>query len=470
MKTFKLYILILQIASLSVLTGCNVMDQEYYAGFDTEAAFSSPERIASSLIGVYDGLQHAEFGGGRMLIFGDIRGNDVSITTFFGQMSVFSNTSSDATTENGWYGAYRTIFDANLFLQNLEGNKHLISDSLYRQYVADAKFVRSVVYFYAVNLWGQTYGYTEDASHLGVPLSLFPLDGGEAFTEAAKLPRATVHDVYQQLIEDLEYAELYLPNERETAYESVALATIPAAQALLARIYLYMGRYSDAIRYVEKVEKNNRNFKLNEDVEAIFRDATAGKESIFFVAHNLTDNPNTNNALGQHYSPSKRGDISISPDYVSLMDTIVDARYKKLVIKQGGAFWTTKYIEVSDWVPVLRFSEMQLIKAEALVRTKNAIDEEAITLLSNVSTRSGARAYSRNDFSTVQQLLDTILKERKIELAFEGQGSFDFFRQKKGIPARGVEPALSFPNNKFVLPIPLRETQMNQNLEQNPGY
>jgi hypothetical protein len=67
-------------------------------------------------------------------------------------------------------------------------------------------------------------------------------------------------------------------------------------------------------------------------------------------------------------------------------------------------------------------------------------------------------------------LIDAILKERRIELAFEGQGSFEFQRTKQDLPAHNVVPVQPWGSNYRVLPIPKYDTDKNPNLVQNPGY
>ncbi len=61
-------------------------------------------------------------------------------------------------------------------------------------------------------------------------------------------------------------------------------------------------------------------------------------------------------------------------------------------------------------------------------------------------------------------------EERRIELAFEGQGSFEFQRNKLDLPAHSTVPLLPFGSNYRILPIPKYETDKNSNLTQNIGY
>lgn len=443
--------------------------KEPYSSLSPTDAFATPERIKKSATGMYDQLQNAEFFGGRVLIYADIRGIDAGVPSYFGTMPQFTGVLSDNTTvTNAWKAAYRTIYEANNFLKNMEANSDKVSSEQAAQYTGEAKFLRSLCYFYLVNLWAQPYKFTAGASHPGVPLILTVAD--DPFAASNQVPRNTVAEVYNQMEADLLDAEAKLPYPAGNAHEfaDVARATKGAAQGLLMRLYLYKGDYQKALDYANKLITSGK-YALNTDgPETVFRNYTTN-ESIFSVAHNGADNPNTNNALGQHYAPDKRGDIPISAEYVSLMGA-TDKRRTELVRDYAptpGTVWTTKYTSVSDWVPVLRYSEVLLTKAEALANLSTAVDANAIALINEVRTRSAATPVAP---LTKQALIDAVLLERRIELAFEGQGEFEFLRTGRGIPAHSTVAAQAYGSDLVVLPIPKYDTDQNPNLEQNHGY
>jgi hypothetical protein len=440
--------------------------QEPYTSLSPDAAFATPDRVEKAAIGMYDQLQNRDFFGGHVLIYVDIRGIDVNPPTYFGPMPTFTQVNAtDGTVGLGWAGGYRSIGEANLFLKNLAGAQG-VTPAKIAQYTGEAEFIRSLNYFYLVNLWAQPYG-TLGATQLGVPLVLTSSDA--PFDASNQVPRATVAAVYAQLEKDLLDAEAKLPvNYSEPSFSDVARATKGAAQALLARVYLYEHKYTEALAYANKVIAGG--YSLNNDPVTPFRTYTT-KESIFSVANNGADNPNTNWALGQHYNPTLRGDIQVSDNYVSLMDTLVDLRYKNLIIKTGtgtsSVYWSGKYQGVTDWVPVLRYSETLLIKAEALANLAGGVDGDAVKLVNQVRSRSHAANIAP---TTKTDLITAILTERRIELAFEGQGEFDFLRTGRGIPAHSVVDAQAYGSNYVVLPIPKYDTDKNPNLVQNPGY
>ena len=88
--------------------------------------------------------------------------------------------------------------------------------------------------------------------------------------------------------------------------------------SLLARLYLYKGDWANASTYANNVISMNA-YALNPSPQTCFRTYTTN-ESIFSIAMDGGDNPNTNAALGQHYGSARRADIPINPNWVALFE------------------------------------------------------------------------------------------------------------------------------------------------------
>lgn len=477
-KTGKGLILGALAMGASFLFSCSkVNEQEPYTALTPPQAFSNAERVEKAALGMYDALQNAEFLGGRVLIYADVRGNDASPASYFGQVPSFNMLANNVLAFNCWAGGYRTIFEANLFARNLEASGNVVSGEQAAVYYGEAKFLRALAYFYLVNTYAHTYTFSADGSHDGVPLVLTAVaDGQEALDPKNKLPRSTVKQVYDQMIKDLTEAAAVLPEEWGDGFFDHARATKGAAQALLSRIYLYMNNWAKARDFADSVLLSPVGYELDATPRLAFAQDNymTSTERIFSVAMNSADNPNTNNAIGQHYSSRGRADITINGAYFDLpgFDTINDRRRTQLTERVSGSFYTTKYYTGSpfdSWVPIFRLSEIKLIKAEALARlTPAAADPNAIALLNEVRARANAAALTP---STQAALIDAVLTERRIELAFEGQGEFDFLRTHRDIPARApVHAAQEWNSDYVIFPIPFAETQRNTNLRQNDGY
>ena len=134
-------------------------------------------------------------------------------------------------------------------------------------------------------------------------------------------------------------------------------------------------------------------------------------------------------------------------------------------------WWTTKYAGKSgsspDYnnTPVIRLSEIYLNRAEAYAKLGKT--NECIADLKAITSARGA--------SDAKATVNGVLDERWKELAWEGHLWFDLGRNKMAMTRTdyvGNEggKTVTWPSNKWCLPIPLRETNVNNNLEPNPAY
>ncbi len=469
MKKYRILNIVAVVVALSAMVSCKkeTLFSEPVSSISDVDAYSNASRIDKSAVGMYDALQNANFFGGRILVYVDQRGLDANQSSFFGEMGKFTTvTANDGTIAGAYQGAYRTIYQSNLFLKSFLPNIGLVPAAKADQYTGEAKFIRALCYFYLINLWAQPYGFTADNSHAGVPLVLDA--AGDPFNSSNNLPRSTVKQVYDQMEADLLEAEAKLPASYPDAFTQVARATKGSARALLARLYLYKADYVKANTYADLVI-NSGNYALQPTIANVFSTYTT-KESIFSVAMSGGDNPNTNNSLGQHYGINPgRGDVNITSDYLALMNIAVDKRYTTLTKVFSGSTWCTKYPGVTiDYVPVVRYAEILLIKAEALARTGTGVNAAALALVQQVRDRSTGGTIV---VATQTDLINAILKEKRIELAFEGHNYLDLNRTKQDLPAHGfVTSAQPYGSNLRIFPIPTYDMQKNPNLVQNPGY
>ena len=446
----------------------------------TATAFGTAERIEKSSTGMYSALQNINWGCGRNFIYCDVQGLDANPNTFFGNIGFFNQMRpNDGTITSAWVAAYNTIYTANLFEKNFLPVRDLVTTQKADQYLGEVKFIRAYNYFYLVNFWGQPFTDTikGPAANLGVPLILEAAD--DPFAVSTQVPRSTVKQVYDQIEKDLLEAESGLPlNYSGDTYSSVARATKGAARGLLMRMYLYQGNWVKAAAYADANISTNL-YALNTAPEITYKNFTT-KESIWSIAFSGSNNPDRNNALSAHYSPTVRGDVSVSNALLNLMDTVSDLRFKNLMfntIRGTGAsaskiFWSLKYTSFGDWVPVIRYAEVLLAKAEALARqgaVSGVANAEALGLLNQVRKRSNA---SQLTLTTNLELINAILRERRIELAFEGQSYFDLQRTRQSIPPHaGIQNPQPYGSEYRVFPIPQRDLNiMTTGLEQNPGY
>lgn len=149
----------------------------------------------------------------------------------------YKRISNNSRVNNYWAYSYRIIAGTNTALTKLEEGKSKEDDQL----MGENLYIRSLIYFYLTNVFGRPYNQNP-TSNLAVPLKLTD-------DPTENLPRSTVEQVYAQILKDLLKAETLFNDEtRIKIYGSKE-----SVQALLARVYLYMGNNQKAIEYSDKV-------------------------------------------------------------------------------------------------------------------------------------------------------------------------------------------------------------------------
>ena len=126
-----------------------------------------------------------------------------------------------------------------------------------------------------------------------------------------------------------------------------------------------------------------------------------------------------------------------------------------------------------------RYADILLLKAEALLLGPSTNLTEVAAILDQVRQRVDLPVLPAAVRNNRDQLLQALMKERRLELAFEGERWFDLVRWEKveevmnGVYGRdtGRRPQVySFSTNSYLLPIPQGVLDQNLKLNQNPGY
>lgn len=454
----------------------------------SELAFSTPEKIEANVIAGYDGLQSRDFLSGRALVYVDLMGDDVfDKTPFFGELSRFNLLSNNSLVAGVWTAGYDAIARANRAIAGITANSSKLTPAKASALIAECKFVRAVSNFYLVNFFAQPYGFTADASHPGIPI----ITKSYTYNDPdANKPRSSVADVYTAIINDLTEALADLPltytGYTNNVYHAKTRGTKATAAAFLSRVYLYKGDYANAKKYAQDVIGGTYGtFGLNANVNTVFINGDneyKTNETIWSIPNNLTDNPNTNNALAIHYNPVLRGDLAVSSVFLDETKNKYfpnDDKRRVLIVGTGTFKYSGKYTSLTDWAPIVRYAEILLTYAEAQVRITNTIDADAIAKLNLVRDRArvGKPPYTVASFDNTGELIDAILGERHVELAFEGHRFWDLMRVKATVTNKFDSDGTSmlapqpFGSQKNIFPIPQVEVDKSKKvLEQNSGY
>lgn len=419
-----------------------------------------------------------------------------------------------------WEQSYKNIVGTNIVLEKLQEGESVENDQL----IAENLYLRAMLYFYLTNVFGRPY--TQGTDNLGVPIKLTS-DVNE------NPPRATVGEVYKQVEADLLKAESLFNTTKANVY-----ASAEAAQALLARVYLYKGENEKAKEYADKVINSGRfsllstadlpnlSVKVPEDnSETIFaikfvKDADYPDNGWYTVGSMYATIQGS--GWGEMYAsrpylelvrkyPSDRRNSFIDPSVKSSGVTMAyyvndnyayqgvavtksgdDYRYtengsqKTLVKKSNGAGdyeysinigGKTRSVlidkELDDrngylkyfinkcsgqegqahlWSPIIsRLAEMYLIRAEANAKLGNTTAAlEDVNLIRKRAGIPDAGLYTSANLGD-KTILDVVMEERQLELAWEGHRKFDIFRNNKTLDRRYPGTHLSGANPKTTI-------------------
>jgi hypothetical protein len=447
----KMKLIYMGAALLLLASGCQKkLDVTPKQSVDVQDALSTSSGVLTALNGAYADLGNAYFFGGDTYLYSDLLADAGEIRwngTYAGLTQIYNKSIpvNNSFVANTWLQGYRVINDVNNVLNALN-----VVDAAQRDRVeGEAKFIRGSVYFELVRLFAKAWNDGNPANNPGVPLVLTPTTG---ITEASKVKRNSVAEVYAQVIKDLSDAEAKLPTANGF------YATKYSAAGMLARVYLQKADYSNAANEANTVISSGRYSLASSYASAFPYSASAQvpntSEDVFAMQVTTTQGSND---LYTFYSPTSRGDIDIRAAHLALYEN-GDQR-KTFFTNSGGSVYTSKYLSHYANVQIIRLAEMYLIRAEANFRLGTAVGDTPLNDINRIRNRSGLPSLTAADLT-----LSKILMERKLELAFEGASLHDIKR------TQGSVGTLPWNSPKLILPIPDREIIANPNLVQNEGY
>lgn len=385
---------------------------------------------------------------------------------------------------NLWNNFYASIRNCNIVLENVEGAP--LSEEKKALFTAEARFVRAIVYYKSLMLWG------------GVPLRTNTQD-------PADMARASAAELGSFIEKELLEVVDALP-QKAAQY---GRATRGAALGFLCKYYLNTKQWQKAADYANQIISSG-TYQLWPDYTTLFavQNERTNKEFIWVYTCSPLGpgNEMMNGAFPQNFDRTVDGSIVFLPNMRNWarQDRVWDSFYnsfdpadhrRKLFITEYinntgktvsllnsdniRAFKYTPDVNAvsnahGNDIPVIRFADILLARAEAL-NELNGPNAESLSLLQQIRSRAGfTDTYSVGDF-TKESLRERILQERAWEFYGENlrredlirNGSF-ISRAKARLAARGVNTAMD--DHFLVFPIPQPEIDANPLCEQNPGY
>jgi hypothetical protein len=431
-----------------------------------EKTFLTEVGANASLTAIYSRGQQENVLNGIPQLLGDWQSDDIAFRGSFPTLRDvrdYTTLSDNASVFGIWDDHYEMIGQANIVIEKTNGCPDLNFDQAEKDNnIGEAKFMRALGYLQLLNLFSQPI-QTAGPNALGVPLiTALPSGiGSDAF------PRATVGQVYAQIEADLLDAIAKVTKVDRTR------ATANGAKALLARVYLYQDKFTQAANMADQVISSGASVLAT---NYNFYDTPVDKEHVFALV-NLTDDAQDGGTSFSRMTNSAaiggRGDCPFSTNLRTAFSAEAgDLRYALKVVDPASAsrFYTTKYkdaINFASDAPVIRITEMYLIRAEANLKASTSVGDTPLNDINKLRQRAGLSALVTVD-------LPRILLERRKELCFEGHRRMDLLRNGLQLRSTGLpQAAVSAPGmNKVILPIPQREVDLSigKVLLQNLGY
>lgn len=506
MKTNK-YVIITMLAGVSALAGCG-LDYEPISNPSelTEGALTNEQSLVlkdkaaaegqlNKLYKLMRDRQEHLYVDNRLI--GDSHtDNAYAGTTGNEVVPVECNTIDASFTDlkRDWNRYLEDISSANQLIVGSEQlfNKGLLTETEYHSMKAQGEVFRALMMFRMARLWG------------GFPLittiaKTITYDNIDEVYPLYYPARTPVEDCYKQIVADLEDAERYAPDISST---DRTLFSKTAAQALLVKVYAEkpIQNYDKVIEYANKVRETPGVF-LEPDYGTLFeyneatrdcakRNTSEGILEVQFkpgsgnwetwMYGKQLDDPEQSWSWAKWITPSR--DIikafEQENDVVRMNQSIVyytvgwsnyyPASHYPFMYKVRSSF-SNEY--------VLRLADIMLLEAEAYAY-KGELQKSA-DIVDLIRQRVKLPALTAEKKSTKDAMIEAVLHERRLELAFEGERWFDLCRNNK------VEQYLNNLNSRdsgrlplqrqytaesYLMPIPQSAIDQNSNLKQNPGY
>lgn len=490
------------------LLSCSDLEEEPIGLLAPESFFRTPADVETATLGAYAWLASEPLYGRKMVLALQLRSDmcDIGDRNTPGRRQNVNDFQMGA--DNGmiseiWPRAYQVIGAANAVI---DGVNRIENPEAAAAFVGEARFLRAFTYYHLVRMFGD------------IPYVDFFITDPAAVGSIEKTP---VDQVYARIIEDLEAAKASLPDQQPAGVRT--RPTRGTAAAYLASVHLTRGNWQEAYDEATFVIDNSGTFgyRLMEDFADLFdaRIADGLAEHIFAVdflgnqtgpqAQNVDWMGPITGIRSVTTDAAPNGGWSVSVPSLLVYTTWDDRDYRKEVSFIDSAMVDGVFSGYEKFAPnhnsprphmakffefcgdnrgdcgisdnnyvAMRYAEVLLIAAEAGLEA-GVSEAEVLGYLNEVRARARFGSDFPENVSTgmsKSDLIDLIMDDRRLELAFEFKRWYDIKRRDLGVRAftgpNSLEPHPNFdPGRDYLMPLPLAELDRNPNLApQNPGY
>lgn len=476
---------------MGLLQSCSdFLEQEPGTQISITEQFKTKQGVITALNGLYADLE-TNLRGERFAVYADLQGGNIkfspSITaSSLGQINVPTNVEnvysfedlSDASNYASFYtGSYDVINQTNLILEFTDALTDATQEEK-NQIKAESLSIRAYAHFLLSEIYSQNYGYTNDASHKGIVYNTQSITKGIQYAA-----RETVSNTYSLIIKDITAALNLYSNDLVLSGPVYSFFNKTNTKALLARVYLSQKDYKNAYEVANDVITNSGVSLVNSadyiaqweqpdlPISEILLELSIRKDAEGIAGGSLS-------AYFGYTSQTVFGKYVASQDLLDLYETS-DSR-KQLFLEKSIStlvdlkqvnknYYFTKKFQDNPGYVAFRLSEQYLIRAEAALGLEVPNLEQAKADVNTIRARANATLL--ND---ANNLAEAIFLERRKELCFEGHLFFDIARNKKNVTRNdgciSNNCELSYPSDKYILPIPRSNINLNSNLKQNESY
>lgn len=477
MKKYCIYTL-----TTLILTACSdFLDLQPTFQVSEDSFYKTADDFETALIGNYAGLQ--DLHDASLLYIGELTTDNAEIRWTSPTVAEVESDEVSFTPANGflnalWSTCFSTVSRSNNVLVRIDQVD--LDESLYRQFKGEALFLRAYSYFYLVRIFGD------------VPIVEVSFRSPNEIM-SFDMSRKPASEIYDLIIQDLTEAADLLEGVEGLGKSR---ASTGAANTLLGKVYLTLEQFDMAESILKEVIDSN-TYALDPDYGKLFtNDNDELPESIFEIKY-MSGNVGEGNSFSSIFTPA-RFDMAIFPNNMQGSGRILPTTDMANAYEPGDLrralsigdsvllvtdeyereIYGLKFVDFTNGIvgdgginfTALRYADILLMYAEAM--NENGKTEEAHAYINQVRNRAGLPdlgGLSQPKFALALE------RERRVEFFLEGHRWFDLVRTGRAQVALNQyfqEQGLNFSvaDHELIMPIPLREIDIDPNLEQNPGY
>lgn len=476
----KNYIKILTIGAALALGSCDdLLDTEPKQSLTPATAFADASGYQSLTLTIYGRARGFNNYGQQLMIAPEIMADNLRIIANTGRyigQEANADRAHIALWNTNHYGA---INDANILLSEIDNTPG--DQALKDKLKGEAYFMRAFFYFDLAKVYGYEPGKEVNGWNQSAVIRTEPVIG---FSAADLRTRNTNREVYNLIEADLQAAIGLLPVVAKGTTNAYR-ASKGAAEALLARVYLYDSKFAEAAAMASQAMTTSgfANDGTGLLTPANYVEAFStfpNPESLFEIeirSNDWSTVDGVNNSvasLAANVLPSAQFIVTASNELIASYETGDIRRATWTETTRSGAtgvvYRSNKWLgakgDFLQNLPILRGAELYLIRAESRFRTGD--EPGARADLNALRSKRGLGAVDAG--LTGANLFSQILQERKVEFALEGHRWFDLKRNGLTISKHGSFQPVPYADYRILAPIPQGELTLNSALQNNPGY